>query len=275
MPLCPARWCPSWIQRHIETLGTSTNVIRVETDQGEGFLKALGNPEGPHALACEWVATRLADLVGLPTLDYALLELTPDDRLPFLRGGYAAPGPAFITRRETGIAWGGDAEGLSHLVDRNTPVVLAVFDSWIANCDRYSRRPDGQVRFKPDNVWLSYEGMSGLSLRMKAMDHSHAFTCGRHLSSAIAHLRHVRDETIYGVFPAFAPLIERGPVEAACARIAGIPRAELSSIIDSVPVEWAVDAATRDAWLRFLIDRAAFLQDHLPDRLVEQKPLDL
>jgi hypothetical protein len=57
MPLNPAHWRPTAIVRYVEGLGTSTNVMRVETDAGEGFIKTLGNPEGPHALVSEWVGT--------------------------------------------------------------------------------------------------------------------------------------------------------------------------------------------------------------------------
>lgn len=56
----------------------STRVVRVETDQGEGFLKALRNPEGPHVLACELVGTLLADGMGIPTLDFSIIEVTDE-----------------------------------------------------------------------------------------------------------------------------------------------------------------------------------------------------
>ena len=45
----------------------------METDAGKGYLKALGGPEGPHTLACEWVATQLARWFGLSTFDFAIL----------------------------------------------------------------------------------------------------------------------------------------------------------------------------------------------------------
>jgi hypothetical protein len=37
------QWQPLAIRRFIQGLGTSTQVLRVETDAGEGFLKALGS----------------------------------------------------------------------------------------------------------------------------------------------------------------------------------------------------------------------------------------
>jgi hypothetical protein len=53
-------WQPTTVRRFIKALETATGTVIVETDQGEGYLKPLGNPEGPHVLACEWVGTQLA-----------------------------------------------------------------------------------------------------------------------------------------------------------------------------------------------------------------------
>jgi hypothetical protein len=35
---------------------------RVDTDLGEGYIKALGNPEGPHILACELIGSHAGGL---------------------------------------------------------------------------------------------------------------------------------------------------------------------------------------------------------------------
>lgn len=66
VPVANGVWKPQTILRYVESIPTSTRVVRVETDQGEGFLKALGNPEGPHVLACELVGTLLAEWMGIP-----------------------------------------------------------------------------------------------------------------------------------------------------------------------------------------------------------------
>ena len=88
----------------MESLGTSTRVMRVETDVGEGFLKALGNPEGPHVLASEWVGSQLADLLSIPTLDFALMAIDSSTELPMKDAGHALPGPAFISRLDEGLS---------------------------------------------------------------------------------------------------------------------------------------------------------------------------
>lgn len=95
-------WEPTEILFMLESFPTSTSVAHVETDCGDGYLKAMGNAEGEHALACELVGTQIAQLLELPTLDFAVIPIPPDSRIKLGNGEWAQPGPAFITRAETG-----------------------------------------------------------------------------------------------------------------------------------------------------------------------------
>lgn len=105
-------WPPSRFRRFAKSIKSSTATVRVVTDAGPAYLKALGNPQGPHALACDLVGTALARWFGLPTFDDGLLVVEEDDEIPFSRGGRAAAGPAYVTREERGLPWAGDAESL-------------------------------------------------------------------------------------------------------------------------------------------------------------------
>ena len=96
----------------------------VTTDGGPAYVKCLGNPQGAHALACEWIATSVARTLGLPTLDFGLLELDDED-VPF-PGGRERPGPAFATREEDGRTWPGDEESLSRLSNSGGAAMRAV-----------------------------------------------------------------------------------------------------------------------------------------------------
>jgi hypothetical protein len=146
-------WQPRVIQRFVEVISRSTRVMRVDTDAGEGYLKALGNPEGPQVLACELVGTLAAEWLGVPTLDSAVVTVTAEDELPMGEGRMAGVGPAFITRAEKGIAWGGDEDALRGIGNPEAVSGLVVLDTWIRNCDRY--RPEPQWRVNRDNVYLS------------------------------------------------------------------------------------------------------------------------
>jgi hypothetical protein len=57
--------------------GGSSRPLLVESSAGRFVLKLVGGPEGPQALAAEWIGTKVAALAGLPTLEIAALELDP------------------------------------------------------------------------------------------------------------------------------------------------------------------------------------------------------
>jgi hypothetical protein len=146
---------------------------------GDGYLKALGNPEGPHILASEWIATKLAAWFGLSVFDHAIVMVDEFVEIRHVDAegnltGIAATGPAFITRREAGETWSGDRKQLKRLVNPHDVSRLVVFETWLLNCDRYSRAnsdPLTRARINRNNVFLSEEAPNG-QFTLKAMDHS-------------------------------------------------------------------------------------------------------
>lgn len=250
-------WQPQTILRFVRSFPTSTNVVRVDTDAGEGYLKALGNPEGPHVLACELVGTLLSDWLGLSTLTHAIVWVTPEDEIPLAGGGLATPGPAFITKAEEGFPWGGDEAALRRIRNPQDISRMVVLDTWIRNCDRY--RPEPNLRVNRDNVFLTWETEPERVLVLKAMDQTHAFTCGRELTRRIGHMDEIRDTTIFGCFPEFLPFLDRGHVQAAAERVGQMDGEQAGGIVARVPAEWQVEAIVREAWSRFIVERAAFV----------------
>jgi hypothetical protein len=248
--------------------------VVVETDQGRGYLKTLGNRSGPHALACEWVGTNLAELLGVQTFDFSIIEIATDDEIPLASGGLALPGPAFITRAEKGISWGGKAIELERLANPEDLGRLVLLDTWTLNCDRY---PADLTARKPnrDNVFLSRAGAPRGKFVIKAIDHTHCLTCGRELNVNIARIDAVREERVYGLFPEFRPFLDRQKVTRAIADLAMISRTEVHRIVDSIPSAWQVNAATREALVNFLTDRAIFLSENFVSLLWPQGELDL
>jgi hypothetical protein len=178
----------------------------VMTDTGEGYLKAMGNEAGEHALACEWVGSQLARWLGLSTLDFSLIDVTEANELPFAKGGFAKPGPAFLTRTEPGEPWGGKKRELKRLINPQDINLLVVFDTWTLNCDRHAPKKDGTWRINRDNVFLSEEAPPG-QLLLKSIDHTHCFTCGGDLTPKIAGIDQMRDPGIYGLFKEFRPFL--------------------------------------------------------------------
>lgn len=265
-------WQPKRVIRFIRALPTATDTVEVSTDQGDGFLKALGNRAGPHPLACELVATKLARWFGLPTFDFALVEITESNYIPFARGGQALPGPAFITRKEEGLTWGGSEQELTKLENPQDISRLVVFDTWTRNCDRYP--PDLSTR-KPnrDNVFLSSEETRPNRLMLKAMDHTHCFTCGRDLTGDVANIDRVKDTRPYGLFPEFLPYLGHDAVMAAINDLRSLPRAEVEAIIRDVPNEWQVSQPARAALVELIVQRATFIADN-PKIIIDEIIMD-
>lgn len=205
MPWQGNGWSPTTVTRFVRSLATSTGVAIVDTDCGEGFLKAIGNPEGPHVLACELAGSLLADWIGLPTLDFAIVAITEDDEIPIGKGGIAGAGPAFITRRVQGFAWGGDIETLRSIANTEDITRLILLDTWIRNCDRHRPVPP---RNNKDNVFFVQPASTHLRRPvLTAIDHTHAFTCSRELTRSIDT---VRDPISYGEFPAVRSIPQPG-----------------------------------------------------------------
>ncbi len=263
-------WQPKEILRWVDNVPSSTGVSIVVTDAGEGYLKAIGNPEGEHALAREWVATQLAGLFGLPTFDFALVEVTDVDEIPFPNGGRAKPGPAFITRTEKGETWSGKTRQLKLLENPADISRLVVFDTWIRNRDRYCRLP--KERCNRDNVFLSGEAPPG-KLLLRAMDHTHCFAGGE-LTTKISRIDAIKDPVVYGLFPEFRPFLERDVVQAAADTLRGIPRNEVEHIIQSIPPEWQVNKRARAALADFLISRASYVAEGIMDQIWPQQEFE-
>ena len=98
-------WQPTCITQFVEPRKSSTMVVIVDTDAGLGFLKAMGNPEGEHALACDWIGTQLAKWFGLSTLDQAIVEYDGIPPITLFNGNSAVAGPVLITRSVKGVVW--------------------------------------------------------------------------------------------------------------------------------------------------------------------------
>lgn len=202
------RWQPQKIRRLVAVKETGTEVVEVVTDQGAAFVKFLGNREGPHVLAAEFIGTRLAALMGLPVLDWSILPYDGIPEIHLSSGGLAKPGSAWCTRRVEGFPWSGVGADLKEIENPADLGKLVLLDQWTLNCDRYRPIPL-PVRKNLHNVFFSREAEAPGKMRLLAMDHTHILTCGSPFRGDMARLARVRDETGYGLFPEFVPWIRR------------------------------------------------------------------
>lgn len=252
-------WSPSQIKRYIRSAASSTKVARVRTDAGDAYMKAMNNPEGPHALVREYVGTSLAKWFGLPTFEYVILEHDGVVDIPVGDGGLASAGPAFLTRAHEGGTWGGNASELEQVENLEVVTGLVVFDTWVRNRDRCP--PLGMSR-KPnlDNVFLSEECASPGKYRLVAMDFTHCFQEGTTLNRHISDIANVQDDRVYGLFTAFGDHMNTGAVDEAIRRMGTVNDGVVTDILDRIPEVWQLDTHVKNALRDFIVRRARYLE---------------
>ena len=260
-------WQPTCITQFVEARESSTQVVIVETDAGRGFLKAMGNPEGEHALTCDWVGTQLAGWFGLSILDQAVVEVDEFVEIRFLNGSLAQLGPALVTRELKGDSWSGEPRQLAKLQNPDDISRLVVFDTWILNRDRHSAN-----RQNRDNVFLSAEANP---LELLAIDHTHCFgTSGGELTERVAHIGNCKDIAVYGLFPEFKKFLSKDVVSQCIEQLGTIDEATVKRIVADVPQKWNVSEKGSEALVRLIMQRAAFVADTIFQKLWPQKELD-
>lgn len=264
-----SNWKPTRLLEIAGSADTSTGATEVTTDAGLAYIKTLGNRQGPHVLATDWVGTHLAKWFGLSTFEIAILRVEEAAVFELPRGAMAEPGPAFVARAENGDAWGGGPKVLETIVNPEDITRLVVFDTWTQNCDRHYFDP--AVR-KPNhaNVFLSTEDVEAGKTRLIAMDHGLCFIrSGTDLTARLAHIDNVRDEHVYGLFPAFLGRLRADTIVDCVARLRELEAKTVESIIATVPTEWDVSVQVRQAWSELIFRRAGFTANNV-ERWIER-----
>lgn len=256
-------WQPTRLLAVAGSVDTSTGATEVMTDAGRAYIKALGNRQGPHVLATDWVGTHLAKWFGLSTLDIAILQLDADDDFDLPRGAKAKPGPAFASRALPGAPWGKSGLQLDVIVNPEDITRLIIFDTWTLNCDRHHH--DLNVRKpNPDNVFLSSEGVDPGKRRLIAMDHGLCFIgSGEDLTSKLSHLKKTRDDRVYGLFPEFLRWLRQDTIDQCRVRLEEMDEGTATAIVGTVPHEWDVCLEARRAWIDLIHRRAHFVASNV------------
>lgn len=256
-------WQPMQLMEVAGSADTSTGATEVTTDAGRAYIKSMGNRQGPHVLATDWVGTHLAKWFGLSTFDIAIFVLGPDDTFPLPRGYTAQPGPAFAARAMAGNPWGKSGLQLDLLTNPEDISRMVVFDTWTLNCDRCHY--DLTVR-KPnyDNVYLSSEGVEPGKRRLIAMDHGLCFIrSGEDLTLRLDNIDKMKDDHIYGLFPEFRVKLRDDIIETCATRLREMDSATAAEIVRTIPKEWDVSSDACKAWTNLICSRAGFVADNI------------
>lgn len=264
-------WAPRQITAAIRTLETSLGTAEVETDEGRAYFKPLDNPEGPHALASEWVGTRLAEWLGLETFDITHLRYDGAAGVRRKDGRPVDPGLGIVVRAERGFTLSDDRTLLAKIKDPRAITRLVVLDTWIRNRDRYLEGRGANY----GNLFLSRDGASKGTYRLIAMDHTHAFADACELTPRSLDDRAIFDERIYGLFPDFVPLLDRSVLVDACARLRDVEDERARRFVAEVPPEWEIDRLTKVAWTAMITRRARFVAATILEKLEREHPSQL
>lgn len=247
--------------------------VRVQTDAGEAFVKALGNPEGPHALACEWVGVHLASWLGLTVPAFAIIQIDDEVDIRLARGGTAATGPAYATRAVGGDQWSGEAADFT--VEKNGADLarLVVFDTWTLNPDRHAPGTAGRAPH-PDNVHIvpsddepQRRRRRRPEVRIVSIDHGHCFRVHGELGRGLYSIDRARSDDVYGLFPGWERLVPQREVRRAARRLVTLERPWVRELVASVPTEWEVGQSARTALVQLLCERAAYVAAKIEDLL--------
>jgi len=250
-----APWKPTQIVRVFSRdIGTATSPVVVMTDKGIGYFKAVENDEGSFALAREFIGTSLATWLGLSTFNYCLFNFDGELKIILENGRLVGKGVGFMTKEEPGYYGDRTISMLNRLANKEDITRLVCFDTWIRNVDRCFKYDD-KLQTNWNNVFMSVASKKQFTL--KAMDFTHAFW--GNLDQKMDKATNVNDEEIYGLFPEFVPFLKKDIAIKTCKKIAKIQEKTIRSYIESIPDDWNIVQDTREAWIRFVIERANFV----------------
>ncbi len=267
-----SNWQPTEVTQFINHVDSGAGTLIVRTDAGLAYLKALGNPDGPHSLVKDLLGTHLTAMLGLPTFDYAVIEISDLDELPFFKGGMALPGPAFVTRGEEGSVWGSDKRLLDKIDNRDVISGIVVVDTWLRNTDRYYL-PKSRVNW--DNVFFSKESTEEGKLSLRVMDFSHAIQFGGELTTSVNSITNIKDEAIFGLFPEFRKRLSRNAVRRYVSNLGGLSRPQIEDAVGLIPSLWHLESSVRSALVSYLLQRASFVAESIESRLFDPPQLSI
>ncbi|MDX3911653.1 MAG: hypothetical protein QHC67_17880 [Sphingobium sp.] len=262
---CGRFWQPVAINRVIQPILSSTQVVKVATDLGVGFLKGMGNPAGNESLAQELVGSELACAMGLRVPVFAVINVEGID-IQMESAGPIAFGPAFISRELRGSTSAGEDTFVRRLTNPEDIARLVVFDTWVRNLDRCPPADYLDPRPNRDNLFFTPVRRK---FEMVVFDHTHCFV-EEDLESGLAGAHFVGDDRVYGAFPEFKDFLTARALRNALADLARIDGSVIREIVRAVPQPWGPTTAVRDRWIEQLMGRQQRVGDYVFNRLVPQ-----
>ena len=238
------------------------------TDDGEGFIKSANNPQGAASLVGELLGAELGTWIGLKIPPFAIIE-NCEIEIVASNSRIMEP-PFFFSQTVEGETrdFGGDF--VNKLRNPSDVAKLVVFDTWIRNLDRYvesgNHSNDENILYSRSSTPRKYE--------IVPIDHTHCISGFDYMEEGQINWNElINDESIYGRFPEFLPLITRAAVQDSLDLLASLDRNFVLEVVNSIPVRWALTQSARNALADFLCYRAEFLVQNLPFNMLTQADL--
>jgi hypothetical protein len=192
-----------------------------------------------YVAANEFLAASLAGYLGLPVLDFCILEM--DNRLFF--GSTWMQKPSFAPQISEDL--------FNRCENRGRVYDLVVFDSWVCNVDRHNENLIVRCTKKKAG-----EGDQHLLL---LNDHSHCLVQPKKTPASLADLLDTLPDKYIRLEFVKAAIKERDNLKASLERVETVNGKAISEAIEAVPEEF-LPAAERGAVEEFLLQRQSRLR---------------
>jgi hypothetical protein len=218
-------------------------------DDGNSYVtKFRGNPQGDKILVSELVASGL-----LKDLDFARVTsriVTVDAYLMSMQpelAGFTA-GPQFGSLHERDNAPFSE-DAITRLTNRNDLPQVILFDALVCNGDRNS----GNILLIKDT------SRTAVAYRFAMIDHSHIFGGPQWNSHTLATLKSSQNLYLSTLNLNHVPA-KLDVFEPFLLRLEALTPDTIKSILDEVPVEWALTSSDKDALQDFLVIRKGLVR---------------
>ncbi len=242
-------WLPTRFERVERPILSSTQPLQVRTAEGMAILKCSDSPEGSPALVAEFIGSCLADLVGLDTFDFGLVDfglslVTVEEQQRNLSG------TSFVARWVKGDGWSASIEEWHELSNRTDVTKLILVDTWLRNIDRHF-----PPHTRPDNIFIELDGPES---RMIAMDFTHAMLIRNVLNGRPP--PNIKDPTVFGRFAVLDQYVTPTLIAESIASLRSIQGNAIRDIVGSIPDDWNVLNHAKLALTQAILDRKSYLE---------------
>ena len=211
------------------------------SDEEEWVLKLMGNAQGTITLAADWIGSALSLLIGVPTPESSIINVTADAlrTAPSSVQEWAAPGPAFGSLFVTQNNSFAGAAAVTQCANVSDIGKMAVADTWLQVEDRE----------KPDRAWNMLIDTSLDVPELRVIDYG--LSLRDHLAPVGILLRDQPAARLVCPDP-LRPYLDWEAARQAVNAMLSMPEQQIEDIVQSVPTAWNVDNEHRQATIEHL-----------------------